>query len=224
MASPGNTAQATDPPGASAALVRLLGAGLFSVAVAGLAAEIAYFHFELPGELAAFFSLSAEANLPTWYASVLLFSCGILLAAIARREAAARDRFHRHWAVLAAVFVYMSLDEAVEIHEHLGGIVEAGGVLYFSWVVPAAVIVVVVGVAYLPFLAHLDPRTRRRFVVAGGLYVGGALLMELPLGWWTEQHGSDNLGYALIDFVEETMELAGASWFLVGLWKHHSGS
>jgi hypothetical protein len=124
--------------------------------------------------------------------------------------------------VLVIVFAYMSLDEAVEIHEHLGGWIETGGLLYFDWVIPAAVLVLAVGIAYLRFLAHLDPQTRRRFVVAGALYVGGALLMELPLGWWTEQHGDDNLGYALMDWIEETLELAGASYFLVSLWQYRS--
>ena len=60
---------------------------------------------------------------------------------------------------------------------------------------------------------------------ASGLLLGCALVlagigraaMELPLGWWTEQHGSDNLVYALIDHVEEALELVGASLFLAAL-------
>ncbi|WP_228680788.1 hypothetical protein [Myxococcus xanthus] len=42
-------------------------------------------------------------------------------------------------------------------------------------------------------------------------------MMELPLGWWAEQHGNDNLVYALIDHVEEALELIGASLFLAAL-------
>ena len=41
--------------------------------------------------------------------------------------------------------------------------------------------------------------------------------MELPLGYWTERHGNDNLVYALIDLVEESLELLGVSLFLVAL-------
>ena len=201
---------------------RTLGRSLVAILVvlctAGLAAEVAYLYVGIPGELAAFFSLSAETNLPTWVASCLLFSCAVVLFVIARDA----ERHVWHWRVLAILFAYISLDEAVEIHEHLGGLVDASGALYFSWVIPASVIVFVIGVVYVPFVTHLDRQVRRRFVLAGVIYVGGALVMELPLGWWTEQHGDDNLGYALMDWVEETMELAGASYFLVSLWRYRS--
>ena len=67
----------------------------------------------------------------------------------------------------------MSLDEAIEIHEHLGGLVEGRGLLFFSWVIPAFVVVGALGLAFSRFLARLEPIDRRRFVLAGALYVGG---------------------------------------------------
>jgi len=204
-------------PDEAVLLRRWLLEGVAVVAVAGLGAEIGYFKLGLPAPATELLSLSEEHNLPTWVASCLLFSCGALLAAIARRVIRRRGPFRAHWVVLAALFLYMSLDEAIELHESLGGLIDAGGVLYFSWVIPAAVFVGAVGLSYVPFLRHLPPATRRRFIIAGAIYVGGALVMELPLGWWTEAHGDDNLTYALIDWVEETLELVGASLFLVAL-------
>ena len=127
------------------------------------------------------------------------------------------EPYRRHWTVLGIVFFYISLDEAVQLHEHMSEWWSYGGVLYFSWVLPAATFVILLGYLYLPFLNHLSPSTRRRFVTAAVLYVGGALVMELPLGWWTEQHGSDNLTYAMIDLVEETLGFAGVSVFLHAL-------
>jgi hypothetical protein len=61
---------------------------------------------------------------------------------------------------------------------------------------------------------------RLRFIVAGLVYVGGALGMEVPLGLWAARHGEDNLGYVLIDFVEEVMEMSGAALFLLSLLRH----
>jgi hypothetical protein len=185
----------------------------------GLAVELAYARWRPPGlrPVLAFLSLSYEQNLPTWYASGLLLCCALALAAIARHAALTGAPRRRHWWGLAAAFLYMSLDEAVGLHEHLGGWVELHGVLYFSWVVPAGAVVLALALAYLPFLAHLPGRPRRQFLVAGALYVAGALGMELPLGYWTELHGNDNLVYALIDHVEEALELLGASLFLVAL-------
>lgn len=56
-----------------------------------------------------------------------------------------------------------------------------------------------------------------QFITAGVTYVTGALLMELPLGWWTERAGNENLTYAAIDHVEELLEMWGASLFLAAL-------
>jgi len=51
-------------------------------------------------------------------------------------------------------------------------------------------------------------------VRAGAIFVGGAMGVELALAYWTDLHGSGNLVYALIDWVEETMEMTGAGLFL----------
>jgi hypothetical protein len=119
----------------------------------------------------------------------------------------------------------MSLDETAQIHERLNSLhvlSHLRGVFYFGWIIPASVIVLLVGAAYLPFVFHLPKATRVRFIVAGVIYVGGALVMEMPLGAWATKHGEDNLGYALIDAVEETMEMVGASLFLVALLRHRA--
>lgn len=188
------------------------------VSLLGLGAELVH-HLRpsIQSPLLPFFSLSCEGNFPTWCSSLLLSSCGLALLLIAAAVRQAGAQFSRHWAFLGAIFLYMSLDEAVELHEHLGEIVELHGVLYFSWVVPAAAIVFFIGIAYLRFLRHLPVETRWRFVLAGSLYVGGALVLELPLGWWAEHSGRDNLIYGLIDWVEETLELVGAALFLAAL-------
>ena len=121
---------------------------------------------------------------------------------------------------MCGLATYMSIDEAVELHEHLGGNLDAGGILYFDWVIPAAVIVTALVIAFVPFIRALPRATRTRLIIAGAIYVGGALVMELPLGWWTEQHGTDGFGYAIIDWVEETLEMVGATLALAALLAH----
>lgn len=210
------------PPPLSQQLRPVLWLGLGLLAAAGLVVELLHVgsHSEPIELLVRMLSLSYEQNLPTWYASSLLFSCGLALAAITR-DARARRLPHRgRWAVLAAGFFYMSVDEAVELHEHLGGHFGGEGLLYFDWVIPASVVVLVVGAAYWPFLRALPARRRRQFLLAGALYVGGAVAFELPLGWWTERAGEENVVYALIDWGEELLELVGASLFLLSLLEH----
>lgn len=208
-------------------LARALWGAVVFLGAAGLACEVAHYRWLRPWfrPFVAFFSLSFEHNLPTWYASSLLLGCALSLHAVAatvRRAPRTQSKHPRRWGFLAWLFALFSLDEAVSLHEELGRILRLRGVLYFSWVVPAAVLVAVFGLVYLPFVRALPRPTRARFVVAGLLYVGGALVMELPLGWWTERHGDENLGYALLDWVEEMLELVGATGFLLAVREHHA--
>jgi hypothetical protein len=71
----------------------------------------------------------------------------------------------------------------------------------------------ILGLTYLGFLLRLPRETAKQFTLAGALYLTGALLLELPLGYWTERHGDDGLGYALIDWCEETLEFVGLTLF-----------
>jgi hypothetical protein len=201
------------------ALRRCLLAAIALVSLTGLAIELlhhAHGSSRAVDVLLPRLSLSYEANLPTWLSSSLLLACAIAAGAIAR----ALPPMHRHWWGIAAVATWMSIDEAIELHEHLGGLVGTGGVLYYDWVIPAAVILAALAVIYVPFVRALAAPTRMRLVVAASIYVSGALVMELPLGWWTETHGSDGVGYALIDWVEETLEMVGACLALVALVRH----
>lgn len=191
-------------------LARWLFVGVALVSGAGLAVEVAH------SPLVQHLSLSYEGNVPTWFATVLLFSSALAAARIAREAVA----FRRYWWGVAAVFAYASLDEAAELHEHMGGTFDLRGPLYYDWVIPAAVLLVALVIVFWPFVRALEHGTRRRLMVAGAIYIGGAVVMELPLGWWTDRAGPDTLGYALIDWFEETMELVGASLALLALVRH----
>ena len=188
--------------------------------VAGLGLAIEALHAQSQAEwlqtLLPMFSLSYEANLPTWFSSSLLLACAVAAGVIA----SARPPQYRHWWFIALLAGWMSLDEAAELHEHLGGHIETNGILYYDWVIPAAVIVFALVIASLPFIRALNSVTRMRLIVAGAVYVGGALIMELPLGWWTEAHGTDGVGYALIDWFEEAMEMVGAVLAFSALLAH----
>lgn len=198
-------AQVEVPPATSRALVVLTAC----FCLLGLGAELLRHGLGLDHPAINLCSLSYEGNLPTWYASALPLLLAASLAELARREPGERG----HWRLLALGFVYISIDESVGLHELLGGLFETRGLLYFGWVIPAAAIVLLVGLAFLGFLRRLDRATARRFVLAGGLYVTGAVLFELPLGWWTEQYGADGPGYALLDWCEETLEFTGLTLF-----------
>ncbi len=190
-----------------------------SLSLAGLAVELAAEMWPLefadsPYDiLHMLLSLSYESNLPTWYSSHIIIVCAALLALVSFAKTGHGVEFCGHWRGLAVVFAYLSLDEAIELHEGLNQLFDTGGFFFFGWVIPFGLLLIGLSIAYWKFLWELPEKTRRRFFVAGFVYVGGALGIELPLGYWTDLHGDQNLTYALIDWVEETMEMCGMSIF-----------
>jgi len=181
--------------------------------LAGLVVELARHLGGLHGPVVGLLSLSYEGNLPSWYASALPLACAGLLAWSAAGEPHDRGR----WRLLALGFCAIAVDEAVGFHEQLSGTFDTSGVLHFDWVIPAGALVLALGLYFLGFLRRLSRETAARFVLAGAIYVTGAVLFELPLGWWTEQYGDDSFGYALIDWCEETLEFVGLTLFAFAL-------
>ena len=192
------------------------------IVAAGVLVEVLRPRHDLPTKsgVVPLFSLSYEQNIPTFYSAVLLLACSLVLALIAAGARKNAERFVRSWWVLSAGFLYIAVDEVLEFHEELSKLYKLEGALFFSWVIPAAVVVVLLGVAYVPFLRALPRSIALRFLLAGAIYVGGAVAMELPLGYWTAHHGTDNLGYGLIDAFEEALEMIGLNLFLLTLLDH----
>lgn len=88
-------------------------------------------------EFTRLFLLSGEANVPTWFSSVLLFSAAALVGGAEERERRRGERrYLRHWWVLAAGLLYISLDEVAQIHElasePLRELLNTGGILYHA--------------------------------------------------------------------------------------------
>jgi len=201
----------------------VLGLVLVVLTAASIVAEYARYILESESPLVDMFSLTEEKNFPTWWSSFLLATCSIVLGMIAATKARSGGEFKRHWIALSAIFCYLSIDEFVEIHEWLTalpGLSNLHGAFYYSWVIPATVLVVIFAVSYLKFLFHLPKPTRVKVAWAGVLFVGGALGAELILGVWTEGHEETNFAWAMIGMVEEVMEIMGSSLFLYALLEY----
>jgi hypothetical protein len=196
------------------------------VITAGLTVEVAFYGFGLDQDETwlALFSLSYEANVPTWYTVCLVFVAAWLLMLIAIGVQQRRLAYVVHWWGLAIGFFYISLDELVQLHEQAGHLIQGTrGVLYFDWIILAAPVLLLLLLCYVKFLLHLPPLSRHRFILAGSLYVLGATVMELPLGWWVDNFGDDNFGYSAIDFVEECLEMFAINLFILALVKEIFG-
>ena len=82
------------------------------------------------------FDVNKEANIPTWFSSLLLVLNAFVLGIIAVRTKAQQGPYHTQWFVLAAIFLYLSIDESALLHEMTEKPVRSAlgtsGYLYFA--------------------------------------------------------------------------------------------
>jgi hypothetical protein len=187
------------------------------VSLAGLTVEVLKWTYRWKGRtgVVPLLSLSYEENIPTYYSAMIVLFASVMSALLAAATWRERRSSSIAWWGLCAGFFYISVDEVLQLHERWGSQIHTSGVLHFSWVIPAGCVLVVVAALYAPFLYRMPKPTRHRLLLSGAVYVIGAVVLELPLGAWTEEKGEKNLEYALIDWVEETMEMTGIGLYLL---------
>jgi hypothetical protein len=171
------------------------------------------------------FDLGNEPSLPNWYSSLALLAAAILLATVARLEQVARSAQSLGWVILSAAFVMLAADEAIQIHEmadrpiheYLG----TTGLLYFAWVIPYSIFVLIAAMYFIPFIKHLDARIRRMFLLAGAMFVCGAIGVELIEGVIVDalgqQEGFASLQLTVAQTIEEGLEMYGVVLFIYAL-------
>jgi hypothetical protein len=166
------------------------------------------------------FNVNLEANLPTYFSSLILLTNGILLALIAYGSKAKGGKFW-HWIGLSGIFVFLALDEMIQIHEQLRAPMEAllgtTGILYYAWFIPYVIVALLIGIAYFKFMMGLPKNILKLFIISGVIFISGAVVMEAISGMYDEQYGERSLAYALMYSFEEFLEMSGAALFLYAL-------
>lgn len=167
------------------------------------------------------FWVDAEHNVPTFLSFLLIGFSALLLGIRTRVAFLEGDRLRHHWLLLAVLFVAMAFDEAAQIHETVIGplrhVLATDGVFFFAWVIPALVMLSVLGLVYLPFLIALPTSTAFALVGCGAVYVGGAVGAEMVGGVFATHGAFSDLGYRLTTVVEETCEMLGIALFATTL-------
>ena len=212
------------PKGITKVLVCVV-VGLTLASVAGQFSRYFLGHDHLLG-IIPLFRLTGEGLIPTWYSSSALFLCGFLLAMIAYSKTMECAPYSRHWAAMSIIFLCLSLDEQISIHEEWGipmrAVFNASGFFYFTWVIAGMAFVLIFVLAYLRFLAALPPKTRLLFIVAGTVYIGGALGMEMVGARYAYLYGREPMTYQMIAHVEDVLEMLGVVVFIYALLSYIS--
>jgi len=182
-------------------------------------------HSNIVSKIAQLFDVGLENNIPTHFSALLLFISAILLAIIGQNEIKQQSWLVLYWRILSLGFLFMAFDETYRIHEQLiepfqnllGG--ENLGFLYFAWVIPYSIIVLLVGVFFYKFLFQIPSTTRNRFIIAAAFYLGGAIGVELIGGYYMEINQTRDFTYVMIQTVEESLEIVGILIFIWALLK-----
>jgi hypothetical protein len=175
------------------------------------------------------FNLEGENNLPTWYSSLALLLSSAMLAIIGLHRKQEAKSWAWHWLILAIIFLCLSTDEAASIHEmaaspihhwlesrhHLDSVIPVIGTAWLLAGIPFAAIVFLV---FCHFLLNLPAMTRALFLIAGGLYITGAIGLEALGGRYIDQQGgSHTLTYEVMVATEEGLEMVGVIVFIYAL-------
>lgn len=179
--------------------------------VAGIVAKFAFEDDPVAG-LVPLFDFNTERNVPSIYSTIALALIAVLSGYIAAAHGRRGSR-SAPWIVAAALFLFLSADELLSIHEKLQPpvrrLLDASGLFYYAWIVPYGAAVVLLVAVSMRFLKSLPRRTLWLFVVSGGVYLTGAVGFEMPGGLYDELYGQDDLVYAMLYTCGEFLEMLG---------------
>ncbi len=165
---------------------------------------------------------SGEATLYSWFSVLLLTMMALGFAVIALVHWRTRALRWRYF-VLAATAGLLSADEAALLHEKMSGLTSVLGLglsWAFSWLITAVPLAVIAGLFLLWVAKAINPLLRKRLLIAGIVFLAGAVGMEV-VGGLLEKGIIDFGGFTqfvmlhLSILIEESLEVAGV---IVALW------
>ncbi|WP_181885176.1 multidrug transporter [Pontibacter diazotrophicus] len=168
------------------------------------------------------FDMNWEENVPAFFSTAILLLASLLLFAVYHLKSSYKAE-RRKWGILSIVFLFMAVDESLQIHEYVSEVVrpmlvsDLSGLLYWAWVVPYGVLVLAAVAFFLPFVWSLPLKTRTLFITSGAMFVAGALGLELFEGYFYVRYGYDHIYNLVLYCMEEVLEMSGVVLFIYAL-------
>jgi hypothetical protein len=175
----------------------------------------AQFYGDVPikSSIANMFNLDMESNLPTFFSSAILMLSALLFYLLSKTSSEIEMEHRSYWLGLSFVFFFLSIDESAKIHEAVGDLIDSfvhsSGYLDYPWLIPYAILVLVLILFYIRFFWHMERKVFREFAAAAVIYLSGAIGFELLGAKEASSNGTDTLSYAVCSTLEESMEMIG---------------
>ena len=159
------------------------------------------------------FNLDGEANIPTWYSTILLYSvalCAFVVYLSHLKSPRANRGGRLFWIGFALFYCFLSADEAARLHEVVDGY---RGVNWVCFYAPLVATFFLMCVWYLAVMGKGDKLARKWMLGGLILYAGGGMFCEL-ISFWL--HPLPPVWQRLEVTVEEGLELGGTIMVLMG--------
>ena len=166
--------------------------------------------------------MDKEVNIPTLFSCLLLLFCAYLISLLSKYIKKEKDIEYKKWNILKWIFIFLALDEGLQIHEafiisSIKPILPA--LLTIVWVVPYGILVIFGTSLFMPTIFKLPKKIRNLILTSGTVYLSGAIGLEI-IGSFLVRTGDIRLhgiSYGLISTIEETMEMGGLIIFIHAL-------
>lgn len=188
-----------------------------------------YLEDNLPGQskfrrvVVQYFHFGNEANFPTFFSALLLLISSVICFCIYKLDVLGTNKQNaRYWLTLSLILLFLSADEAVQIHEQLMSVTHylipnLSSILSSAWVVPYALIALVVGFYFVRFVFRLPAKTKTLILVAGFTFLVGALALEVMETYLHTEYGVTHILFTLNILVQELLEMTGMVVFIYAL-------
>lgn len=167
--------------------------------------------------LVSLFNMNYENNIPTLYSALLLLLCSMLLVLVALAKQQLKNRFITHWWILSILFLYLSFDELVGIHESINSNLGTELQLWKTgqWDILNSALLSVFALGYTRFFLHLPRKIQRLFLLSGSIFVLGAIGIEL-IGrqYFSSIYNQSYFIAEIITTFEEFLEMIGTTIFI----------
>lgn len=187
---------------------------VFCLTIVNLIIRYMYFYysdFTMPYNI---INVDSEFNIPAFYSTLIILINSFLLYLTGKFGLTDK----KYWYFLSIVFVFLAFDELCTVHERTIVYAKAfsGGYtfLHFSWVIPAIAFLVVLAIILTRFVFRLPLKTRLHFILAGLVFIVGAVGLEMVGGHQAATNGGGNFTYGFITVIEELLEMLGMLLFM----------
>lgn len=170
--------------------------------------------------------LDFEESFYTWFSTVMLSAAAFMCFFLSLKDHGQTKNVKTQWRILGSLFFLLSADETLSFHERISGMLSTSfttsGMFEFAWVIPALIIIPIFLFLFFPFIRHLHTHVSYTIIIAGAIFVFGAVGMEMIAGIFiSENNSQDDVFtspmYRFLVNIEEGLEVLGVIVFIKAL-------